>query len=261
MREYYSITELTREFDISTRTLRFYEDEGLIQPVRRGRTRLFRPSDRHLVRQILRGKRLGFSINEIREIIQMYKEPPGEVGQLKLMIKRIEEKREDLRQKRRDLEETLAEKIARAHGKAPLQMGGVREAAEIINNAARSIEKRVMPAIGKIDKQLARELENEMFKFEHLYELDKQMMGQLLREIENEALIDALKGIEEEQREYFFAAMSSRAADGLRDEIEARGRIKRADVEAAQKQIVAVAKRLAADGTIVIGGGGDEEYV
>ncbi|MBX3597325.1 MAG: MerR family DNA-binding transcriptional regulator [Rhizobiaceae bacterium] len=109
MREYYTITELTREFDISTRTLRFYEDEGLIQPVRRGRTRLFRPSDRHLIRQILRGKRLGFSINEIREIIQMYKEPPGEVGQLNLMIQRMNEKRESLRQKRRDLEETLAE--------------------------------------------------------------------------------------------------------------------------------------------------------
>lgn len=109
MREYYTITELTREFDISTRTLRFYEDEGLIQPVRRGRTRLFRPSDRHLIRQILRGKRLGFSISEIREIIQIYREPPGEVGQLKLMIRRIEEKREDLRQKRRDLEETLTE--------------------------------------------------------------------------------------------------------------------------------------------------------
>ncbi|MEQ1950664.1 MerR family DNA-binding transcriptional regulator [Mesorhizobium sp. CN2-181] len=109
MREYYSITELTKEFDISTRTLRFYEDEGLIQPIRRGRTRLFRPSDRHLVRQILRGKRLGFSINEIREIIQIYREPPGEVGQLKLLIKRINEKKEDLRQKRRDLEESLAE--------------------------------------------------------------------------------------------------------------------------------------------------------
>ncbi|WP_442583291.1 MerR family transcriptional regulator [Mesorhizobium sp. ASY16-5R] len=109
MREYYSITELTKEFDISTRTLRFYEDEGLIQPVRRGRTRLFRPSDRHLVRQILRGKRLGFSINEIREIIQIYREPPGEVGQLNLLIKRINEKKEDLRQKRRDLEEALAE--------------------------------------------------------------------------------------------------------------------------------------------------------
>lgn len=109
MREYYTITELTREFDISTRTLRFYEDEGLVAPVRRGRTRLFRPSDRHLIKQIMRGKRLGFSINEIREIIQMYKEPPGEVGQLKLMIKRIEEKRESLRQKRRDLEETIEE--------------------------------------------------------------------------------------------------------------------------------------------------------
>ncbi|MCB1465671.1 MAG: MerR family DNA-binding transcriptional regulator [Rhizobiaceae bacterium] len=109
MREFYTITELTREFDVSTRTLRFYEDEGLIEPLRRGRTRLFRPSDRHLIKQILRGKRLGFSINEIREIIQMYKEPPGEVGQLKLMLKRIEEKREDLRQKRRDLEETLLE--------------------------------------------------------------------------------------------------------------------------------------------------------
>ncbi|MDM7851796.1 MerR family transcriptional regulator [Pseudochrobactrum kiredjianiae] len=109
MREYYSITELTREFGISTRTLRFYEDEGLIHPLRRGRTRLFRPSDRHLLKQIMRGKRLGFSIAEIHEIIQMYREPPGEAGQLRLLIKRVEEKREDLRQKRRDIDETLGE--------------------------------------------------------------------------------------------------------------------------------------------------------
>ena len=86
LREFYSITELTREFEVSTRTLRFYEDEGLVQPVRRGRTRLFRPADRHLIKQILRGKRLGFAISEIREIILMYKAPPGEVGQLKLMM-------------------------------------------------------------------------------------------------------------------------------------------------------------------------------
>ncbi len=105
VREYYTITELTREFGISTRTLRFYEDEGLIAPVRRGRTRLFRPADRHLLKQILRGKRLGFSIAEIHEIIQMYREPPGETGQLKLLMKRVEEKRADLRQKRRDIEE------------------------------------------------------------------------------------------------------------------------------------------------------------
>ncbi len=109
MREFYTITELTREFGVSTRTLRFYEDEGLIKPVRRGRTRLFRPADRQLLKQILRGKRLGFSISEIREIITMYREPPGEAGQLKLLIKRVDEKRDELRQKRRDIDETLSE--------------------------------------------------------------------------------------------------------------------------------------------------------
>ncbi|MDW9762690.1 MerR family transcriptional regulator [Sinorhizobium meliloti] len=109
MNKYYSITELTREFGISTRTLRFYEDEGLIHPERRGRTRLFRPADRHLIKEILRGRRIGFTIAEIREIIQVYKDPPGEMGQLQLLIKRVEEKREDLRQKRKDIEDTLTE--------------------------------------------------------------------------------------------------------------------------------------------------------
>ncbi|WP_026623385.1 DNA-binding transcriptional MerR regulator [Ensifer sp. WSM1721] len=109
MNKYYSITELTREFGISTRTLRFYEDEGLIHPERRGRTRLFRPADRRLIKEILRGRRIGFTIAEIREIIQVYKDPPGEIGQLQLLMKRVEEKREDLRQKRKDIEDTLAE--------------------------------------------------------------------------------------------------------------------------------------------------------
>lgn len=107
--EYFTITELTREFGISTRTIRFYEDEGLIKPIRRGRTRLFRPADRRLLSFVLRGKRLGFSIAEIREILQMYKEPPGEAGQLRLLIRRVEEKRDELAQKRRDIEETLLE--------------------------------------------------------------------------------------------------------------------------------------------------------
>lgn len=109
MREFYTITELTREFDISTRTLRFYEDEGLISPVRRGRTRLFKPSDRVLIKQIMRGKRLGFSIAEIRDIIQMYKAPQGEAGQLQSIVTKVEERRTELRQKRKDIEETLAE--------------------------------------------------------------------------------------------------------------------------------------------------------
>lgn len=109
MGKYYSITELTREFGVSTRTLRFYEDEGLIHPERRGRTRLFRPADRALIQRILRGRRIGFTIAEIREIIQVYKDPGGEEGQLKLLMKRVEEKRGDLMQKRKDIEETLNE--------------------------------------------------------------------------------------------------------------------------------------------------------
>ena len=104
----YTITELTREFDVSTRTLRFYEDEGLIAPERRGRTRLYRPADRALLAHVLRGKRLGFSIAEIREILDMYREPLGEAGQLDLLIARVEEKRDALEQKRRDIEQTLA---------------------------------------------------------------------------------------------------------------------------------------------------------
>ena len=107
--EYYSITDLTKEFGISTRTIRFYEDEGLIKPLRRGRTRLFRNGERAVLSTILRGKRLGFSIAEIKEIIQLYKEPPGEHGQLQLILDRLNDKRASLIQKRKDIEETIAE--------------------------------------------------------------------------------------------------------------------------------------------------------
>lgn len=106
---YFTISDLTKEFGVSTRTIRFYEDEGLIKPLRRGRTRLFRPSDRSLLSFILRGKRLGFTIAEIREIMAMYKEPPGEKGQLNLLMEKIEVRRKELEQKRKDIEETLKE--------------------------------------------------------------------------------------------------------------------------------------------------------
>ncbi len=109
MRAFYTITELTREFGISTRTLRFYEAEGLLKPVRRGRQRLYRASDRTKVKLILRGKRLGFSLSEIREIISMYRSTPGEAGQLRHLIDKIERRRADLRQKQRDIVVTLAE--------------------------------------------------------------------------------------------------------------------------------------------------------
>lgn len=106
---YFTISELTKEFGVSTRTIRFYEDEGLLKPMRRGRTRLFRPSDRRLLSFILRGKRLGFSIAEIKDIMQVYRDPPGEKGQLDLLMKKIQEKRDALEQKRKDIDETLKE--------------------------------------------------------------------------------------------------------------------------------------------------------
>lgn len=108
-RRTYTITELTREFGVSTRTLRFYEDEGMIAPIRDGRHRHYRPADRVRLKLILRGKRLGFSLAEIREMIGMYDAEPGERGQLALMIARIAERRAELVQKQRDIATTLEE--------------------------------------------------------------------------------------------------------------------------------------------------------
>ena len=160
------------------------------------------------------------------------------------------------------LEELLARRIGESHGHDAFALGGVREAADIINNSGKAMEKRVMPEIAKLDKALARQIEGEMFKFEHLFVLDPQAMGTLLREVDSDTLIDALKGIAEDERDCFFRAMSSRAADGVRDEVASRGRIKLADVVEAQKQVVAAARRLAAEGLISFGSAsGDDDYV
>jgi len=105
--DYYSISELTREFDVSTRTLRFYESEGLLRPVREGRQRLFRPGDRTRLKLILRGKRLGFSLSEIQDLFNLFKAPEGERRQIEALLQAIEERKASLAQKRRDLEDTL----------------------------------------------------------------------------------------------------------------------------------------------------------
>ena len=80
MKSVFSIGLLAREFDVTTRTIRFYEDQGLLSPRRRGQTRLFDQRDRTRLKLILRGKRLGFSLSEINEIVDMYDAPPGETG-------------------------------------------------------------------------------------------------------------------------------------------------------------------------------------
>ncbi|MTI44176.1 transcriptional regulator, MerR family [Roseibium hamelinense] len=109
MQRLFTITHLTQEFDVTTRTLRFYEAQGLVTPQRRGRQRLYTPADRTRIKLILRGKRLGFSLAEIKEMIEMYGKAPGEAGQLRLLMTKIADRRAELLEKRRDIELTLAE--------------------------------------------------------------------------------------------------------------------------------------------------------
>lgn len=105
----FTIGDLAREFDVTTRTIRYYEDEGLLSPARRGQTRLFKQRDRTRLKLILRGKRLGFSLSEIREIVDMYDAPPGEAGQLRLLVEKIEARRARLLQQREDIAVALRE--------------------------------------------------------------------------------------------------------------------------------------------------------
>ncbi len=109
MKAAYSISDLAAEFDVTTRTIRFYEDQGLIAPLRQGTRRLFRPRDRTRLKLILRGKRLGFSLAEILEIVDMYDAAPGESGQLRLLMSKISDRRAYLRQQLQDIEATLSD--------------------------------------------------------------------------------------------------------------------------------------------------------
>ena len=158
------------------------------------------------------------------------------------------------------LDALLSRRIGERFGQAMLTIGGAREAAELINKAAGEVEKQVMPALSARDQDLARAIEAELFTFEMLLKLDAQGIGRLLRDVENDVLVDALKGLDEQDREPFFAAMSSRAADGVRDEIELRGRLRRSDFETAQRSIIATARKLAEAGEIQLGAG-DGDYV
>ncbi|WP_213979660.1 flagellar motor switch protein FliG [Sphingomonas sp. dw_22] len=162
--------------------------------------------------------------------------------------------------------ETLRAMIANRSGmrrkSAGLQMGGTREAARILQGARKVTELRVMPRLAKIDKEVAKAIEEAMFVFDNLLELDDKNLSTLIRSIDGEVLVKALKGVEEEVRNRFLGCMSSRAADGIRDEMEARGPMKLAEVLDAQKAMIATARALVKDGTIMMpGNGGEDDYV
>jgi len=105
----FTITQLAQEFDITTRAIRFYEDQNLLSPKRRGQTRIYDQRDRTRLKLILRGKRLGFSLAEVGGIINMYDSEPGEKAQLDFFIAKIRERCAMLKQQREDIEVTLEE--------------------------------------------------------------------------------------------------------------------------------------------------------
>jgi DNA-binding transcriptional MerR regulator len=105
----WSIAELAAAYDVTLRTIRFYEDKGLLTPERRGTARVYHPRDQVRLGLILRGKRLGFSLDEIATIVDMYDAEPGEEGQLAYLLDQIGSRRAELEQRRRDIDETLLE--------------------------------------------------------------------------------------------------------------------------------------------------------
>ena len=105
----WTITDLAEEYGVTLRTLRHYEEVGLLSPERRGTQRVFHNRDRIRLELILRGRRLGFSLEEIARIVNMYDEQPGEAGQLEYLLEQITVRRAELEQRRRDIEATLAE--------------------------------------------------------------------------------------------------------------------------------------------------------
>ena len=160
--------------------------------------------------------------------------------------------------------ETLKTMLANRTGsstQAGVTLGGTREAAKILGGARKATEQRVMPKLFKIDRDLARQIEEAMFVFENLLEMDDKNLGALIRNVDGEVLVKALKGVDEAGRNRILGCMSARAADGNRDEMEARGPTKLAEVMEAQKAMITIARNLAKDGAIQMGGGGDDDYV
>jgi flagellar motor switch protein FliG len=140
-------------------------------------------------------------------------------------------------------------------------MGGVRPVAEILNFMGTANETSVVDAIREYDPDLAQKILDEMFVFENLIDIDDRSVQLLLREIQSDSLILALKGASPELREKIFKNMSQRASEMLREDLEARGPVRVSEVEAEQKEILKIVRRLADEGQIVIGGAGGEQMI
>jgi flagellar motor switch protein FliG len=161
----------------------------------------------------------------------------------------------------RDLNEVLNHVLAGSDRVKKTHLGGVKPAAEIINMLGASLETAVLDYIRGADNDLAQKILDNMFTFDDLERLDDKGIQSLLKEIQTESLVIALKGATPELREKIFKNMSTRAAETLREDLEARGPVRVAEVEAEQKELLKVVRRLSDEGVIVIGGGGDDQFL
>ncbi len=161
----------------------------------------------------------------------------------------------------KDLNEVLFKVLAGGDKVRKASLGGVKTAAEIINLMGTQIETTVIDAIREHDADLAQKIMDKMFTFEDLTKLDGKSMQQVLKEVSTDALVIALKGATTDLRDLVLANMSTRAAEGLRDDLESRGPVRLSEVEAQQKEILKVVRRLSDEGSIVLGGGSDDSFV
>jgi flagellar motor switch protein FliG len=161
----------------------------------------------------------------------------------------------------RELNESLSKVLAGADNLKKSALGGVRVAAEILNYLGSTNEATVMESVREHDADLAQKIIDEMFVFDNLMDLDDRAIQLVLREVQSESLILALKGTSEEMRNKIFSNMSQRAAEMLRDDLESKGPVKVSEVESEQKEILKIVRRLVEEGQVSLATGGEDAYV
>lgn len=162
----------------------------------------------------------------------------------------------------KELNDVLGKLLSGNESLKKQSMGGVKVAAEIMNYFSGEIEATAMEGLKNYDEELAQKIMDTMFVFDDIIEIDDKGIQVMLREVQSETLIIALKGTTAEMREKIFKNMSSRAAEMMREDLESKGPVKLSEVEAQQKQMLQIVRRLADEGQIMLGGkGGDDEYV
>jgi flagellar motor switch protein FliG len=161
----------------------------------------------------------------------------------------------------KDLNEVMSKVLAGGEKLRKASLGGVKTAAEIINLLGTSIETTVLDFIREADTDLAQRIMDNMFTFDDLGKLDDKGVQALLKEVQSESLVIALKGATPEMRDKIFRNMSTRAAETLREDLESRGPVRVSEVEAEQKEMLKTVRRLVDEGQIVLASGGADEFL